>query len=109
MNAEYTGGVYPLTIEKSSGTSEEMVDISVVIPCLNEENSIGICVQKAQEALQAAGFYGEVIVADNGSADKSAEIAEKLGARIVVVKERGYGRALQAGIRAAQGKFIIMG
>jgi len=84
-------------------------DVSVVIPCLNEANSIGICVGKAFEAFRAAGLRGEVVVADNGSTDGSVEIAEKLGARVVAVAQRGYGAALRAGIAAARGAFIIMG
>jgi glycosyltransferase involved in cell wall biosynthesis len=85
------------------------VDVSVVIPCLNEANSLGICVGKAIEAFRAAGLRGEVVVADNGSTDGSIEIAEKLGARVVAVQQRGYGAALRAGIAAARGAFIIMG
>jgi glycosyltransferase involved in cell wall biosynthesis len=84
-------------------------DVSVVIPCLNEANSIGICVEKALQAFRAAGLRGEVVVADNGSTDSSMEIAEKLGARVVRVTQRGYGAALRAGIAAARGAFIIMG
>jgi glycosyltransferase involved in cell wall biosynthesis len=84
-------------------------DVSVVIPCLNEANSIGICVEKAMQAFRAAGLRGEVVVADNGSTDGSIEIAEKLGARVVRVTQRGYGAALRAGIAAARGAFIIMG
>jgi len=83
--------------------------VSVVIPCLNEANSIGICVGKALEAFRAAALRGEVVVADNGSTDGSIEIAEKLGARVVPVARRGYGAALRAGIAAASGAFIIMG
>ena len=78
-------------------------DVSVVIPCLNEANSIGICVGKALEAFRAAGLRGEVVVADNGSTDGSVEIAQKLGARVVAVQRRGYGAALQAGIASLQG------
>jgi len=85
------------------------VEVSVVIPCLNEANSLAICVDKARSALRAAGFSGEVIVADNGSTDGSVQIAEEHGARVVRVMERGYGAALRAGITAARGPFIIMG
>jgi len=85
------------------------VEVSVVIPCLNEANSIGICVEKAQKAFADAGLRGEVVVADNGSTDGSIEIAEKRGARVIPVAQRGYGSALKAGIRAARGAFIIMG
>src|SRR5579864_4256918 len=85
------------------------VDVSVVIPCLNEANSLSFCVQKALKSFQTAGLRGEVIVADNGSTDGSIEIAEKLGARVVRVEQRGYGAALRAGIAASGGQFIIMG
>ena len=85
------------------------VEVSVVIPCLNEANSIGICVSKAMAAFRTAGLCGEVIVADNGSTDGSIEIAEKLGACVVRVEARGYGSALRAGIAAARGAFIVMG
>ena len=81
----------------------------MVIPCLNEAKSLGICVEKALTAFRAAGLRGEVVVADNGSTDGSVEIAEKLGARVVRVPQRGYGAALRAGIAASHGAFIIMG
>src|SRR6202048_3551410 len=84
-------------------------DVSVVIPCLDEANSIGICVGKAIEAFRAAGLRGEVVIADNGSTDGAIDIAAKLGARGVGVSQRGYGAALRAGIGAARGGFIIMG
>jgi len=85
------------------------VEISVVIPCLNEANSLAYCVDKAMKAFQAAGLSGEVVVADNGSTDGSIQIAEEHGARVIRVAERGYGAALRAGIAAARGPFIIMG
>ena len=85
------------------------VDVSVVIPCLNEANSLAICIEKAVNAFRNAGLCGEVVVADNGSTDGSAEIAERHGARVVHVAERGYGAALRAGIGASRGPFIIMG
>src|SRR5258708_20595575 len=88
---------------------QSAVEVAVVIPCLNESNSIGICVSKAMNAFHAAGLRGEVVVADNGSTDGSIEIAEKLGARVVRVQARGYGSALRAGITAAYGAFIVMG
>jgi glycosyltransferase involved in cell wall biosynthesis len=90
-------------------TGVQSANVSVVIPCLNEANSIGICVAKAIAAFQAAGLSGEVVVADNGSTDGSIAIAENLGARVVRVDQRGYGAALRAGIAAATGAFIIMG
>src|SRR5437870_9413320 len=85
------------------------VEVSVVIPCLNEANSLAYCVDKARKALQEAGVSGEVVVADNGSTDSSIEIAEEHGARVIRVEQRGYGAALRAGIAGARGPFIIMG
>ena len=85
------------------------VEVSVVIPCLNEANSLAYCVDKARKALQEAGLSGEVVVADNGSTDGSIEIAEEHGARVIRVTQRGYGAALRAGIAGARGPFIIMG
>jgi glycosyltransferase involved in cell wall biosynthesis len=85
------------------------VEVSVVIPCLNEANSLGFCIEKALAAFRSASLHGEVFVADNGSTDGSIHIAESLGARVVHVKERGYGAALKAGIAASRGKFVIMG
>ena len=89
--------------------SARPVEVSVVIPCLNEANSLAFCVDKALEAFRGAGLSGEVIVADNGSTDGSIEVAEKRGARVVQVSQRGYGSALRAGIGAARGEFIVMG
>src|SRR5712664_1365133 len=94
---------------RASVVPEGGVEVSVVIPCLNEANSIGICVAKAMEAFRATGLRGEVVVADNGSTDGSIEIAETFGARVIPVAQRGYGSALKTGIRAARGAFIIMG
>jgi glycosyltransferase involved in cell wall biosynthesis len=85
------------------------VEVSIVMPCLNEAESLGICIQKASDALQALGISGEVIIADNGSSDGSQAIARDLGARVVDVETRGYGSALLGGISAACGGFIIMG
>jgi len=85
------------------------VEVSVVIPCLNEANSLAYCVDKAVKAFQAAGLCGEVVVADNGSTDGSIQIAEEHGARVIHVEERGYGAALRAGIADARGPFIVMG
>jgi Glycosyl transferase family 2 len=83
-------------------------ELSVVIPCLNEAETLAVCIQKAQKALREGGIDGEVIVADNGSTDGSTEIALENGARLVPVPVRGYGAALQAGFRAAHGRFLIM-
>ena len=85
------------------------IEVSVVMPCLNEALTVGRCVAKAVAALQKMGVRGEVLVADNGSSDGSPGIAKKHGAWVVHVEQRGYGSALQAGIAAARGRFIIMG
>src|SRR5437879_6271490 len=85
------------------------VEVSVVIPCLNEANSLAYCVDKAMKAFREAGLSGEVVVADNGSTDGSIQIAEERGARVIRVAERGYGAALRAGIAGARGPFIVMG
>ncbi|MDA9777652.1 glycosyltransferase family 2 protein [Rubripirellula sp.] len=79
------------------------------MPCLDEEDTIGICIEKAKRAMRDAGINGEVIVADNGSQDQSIEIAKSLGAKIIGVQDRGYGAALMGGIQEASGKFLIMG
>jgi glycosyltransferase involved in cell wall biosynthesis len=83
--------------------------LSVVIPCLNEADTIGTCVEKAQRALREGGIVGEVVVADNGSTDGSQDIARTNGARVLIVAPKGYGNALMGGIAAARGRFIIMG
>lgn len=88
---------------------EAEVEVSVVIPCLNEAVSIGTCVAKARRCLEDLGLRAEVVVADNGSTDGSVEIARRSGAEVVRVDERGYGSALMGGIAAARGQFIVMG
>jgi len=85
------------------------VELSVVMPCLNEADTVGACIEKAMQALREYNIAGEVIVADNGSTDGSQAIAGERGARVVSVTARGYGRALMGGINAARGQFIIMG
>jgi hypothetical protein len=92
-----------------SAATSRPVNVSVVIPCLNEANSLAYCVDKAMDAFRKAGLSGEVVVADNGSTDGSVQVAEEHGARVLRVSERGYGAALRAGIAAARGPFIIMG
>jgi glycosyltransferase involved in cell wall biosynthesis len=87
----------------------ETIEVSVVMPCLNEAETLEACIRKAQRALLEANIAGEIIVADNGSSDGSIEIAQRLGAQVVKVQDKGYGNALMSGIAAARGKFIVMG
>lgn len=84
-------------------------EVSIVMPCLNEAETVVTCVRKAREALAQHGIEGEIIVADNGSTDGSQALAEAAGARIVHVKEPGYGAALMGGIAAARGRYVLMG
>ncbi|HEX6629614.1 MAG TPA: glycosyltransferase family 2 protein, partial [Gemmatimonadaceae bacterium] len=85
------------------------VELSVVMPCLNEVETLASCIDKARRALEKSGIIGEIIVADNGSTDGSRELAASLGARVVEVPLRGDGAALMGGIEAARGKYILMG
>ena len=87
----------------------DAVEVSVVLPCLNEEKTLAACIRQAQEAIKAAGLRGEVVVSDNGSTDRSVEIAESLGARVVHQSKKGYGNALMKGFEEARGKYLIMG
>ncbi|MFW5881430.1 MAG: glycosyltransferase family 2 protein [Roseicyclus sp.] len=86
-----------------------MTELTILMPCLNEAETIEACIRKARVYLARSGIDGEIVIADNGSTDGSQDIAEALGARVVPVPVRGYGAALGAGIRAARGRFIIMG
>src|SRR5580692_5630725 len=87
----------------------DIVEITIVMPCLNEADTVAACIRKAQMGLERAGIKGEILIADNGSTDGSIEIAEKLGARVVPVKLKGYGNALKGGIEAARANWVIMG
>jgi hypothetical protein len=82
--------------------------VSAIIPCLDEARTIGICIEKAQDAFRRRGIHGEVVVGDNGSTDGSIEIAESLGARVVHQPVRGYGAAISAAAAEAGGKYLIM-
>jgi glycosyltransferase involved in cell wall biosynthesis len=88
--------------------SEEQVVLSVVMPCLNEQQTVGACLRKAVATLRDKGIVGEVIVADNGSSDRSVDIARAEGARIVNVEEKAYGNALKGGVLAARGQYVLM-
>jgi hypothetical protein len=84
-------------------------ELTILMPCLNEAETLAACIGKAQGFLDRTGIAGEIVIADNGSADGSQQIAQDMGARVVAVAERGYGAALTGGIEAARGRFIIMG
>jgi glycosyltransferase involved in cell wall biosynthesis len=85
------------------------IEVSIVMPCLDEEESIRQCIRMAQEGLERAGARGEIVIADNGSTDGSQAIARGLGARVVDVPAKGYGAALMGGFEAARGRYVIMG
>lgn len=85
------------------------VELSIVMPCLNEAETIATCIEKAISCLQQHNIEGEIVIADNGSTDGSQAIAQKLGARVINVIDKGYGNALKGGIEAANGKYVIMG
>jgi hypothetical protein len=91
------------------GGPSEPVEVSVVIACLNEQETLANCIEKARRALREHNIAGEIVVADNNSTDSSRTIAERHGARVIIVKEPGYGSALMGGIAAACGRFIVMG
>lgn len=83
-------------------------ELTILMPCLNESETVACCVRKARSFLERTGIVGEVLVADNGSTDGSTELAREAGARVVPVASRGYGNALRGGIEAARGRFVIM-
>lgn len=84
------------------------IEVSVVIPCLNEERTLPLCIRAAQNAMSGASISGEVVVADNGSTDQSVSVAQQSGARVVHAARRGYGNAVISGMRASRGKYLVM-
>jgi len=102
----------PMTSQSKSPdglNGSEGLDVSVVMPCLNEERTVGVCIEKALSSIRLMGLQGEVVIADNGSTDRSVAIAEHGGARVVHQPIKGYGAALMAGIRASRGRVVVMG
>jgi len=95
--------------EQTNASGEYTLELSILMPCLNEAETLEICIQKAQKSLRELDIAGEVIIADNGSTDGSQDIATRMGARVVPVVTKGYGSALMGGIMAARGVYIIMG
>jgi glycosyltransferase involved in cell wall biosynthesis len=104
INAQLEDAASQMPVGEESG-----VELSIVMPCLNEAETLKTCIMKAQQALREHRIAGEVIVADNGSQDGSQAIAASMGVRIVHVQAKGYGNALMGGIAAARGKYVIMG
>jgi len=92
----------------SAGSPGDEIELSIVMPCLNEAETLETCIRKARAAIDEHHIAGEVVIADNGSTDGSQAIAHRLGARVVVVSDPGYGSALMGGIKAARGRYIIM-
>ena len=86
-----------------------MTELTVLMPCLNEERSLAFCIAEARAYIESRGIEAEILIADNGSTDRSREIAVQNGARVITVEERGYGAALLGGIREARGKYVVMG
>ena len=95
--------------EQIPASAKNFPEVSIIMPCLNEADTLAACIDNARRALKEHNIPGEIIVADNGSTDGSQAIAMKLGARLINVTEKGYGSALMGGIAAARGQFIIMG
>jgi glycosyltransferase involved in cell wall biosynthesis len=93
----------------STAGTGDAPELSVVMPCLNEEDTLATCLETARRALSANGIRGEIVVADNGSTDGSRGIAERFGVRVVEVAQRGYGAALMGGISASRGRYVVMG
>lgn len=89
--------------------TDEKNKITILMPCLNEEKTLRACIEKAKSFLDASGRPGEILIADNGSSDDSVRIAGSCGARVIHVREKGYGNALLGGIKAAGGDYVIMG
>jgi glycosyltransferase involved in cell wall biosynthesis len=98
-----------LALPERPTAAVDEVEVSVVMPCLNEERTVGTCVEKAVRTFRELGVRGEVVVVDNGSTDRSVEVAERAGARVVRHTLRGYGNALRKGFAEARGTYVVMG
>src|ERR1700736_2478856 len=97
-----------MSLHPESIAPHDRIRLTAVMPCLNEERTAGVCIRKAFKAFHTMGILGEVVVADNGSTDRSVDLALAVGARVVHVAKKGYGAALVAGIEAARGDYVIM-
>jgi glycosyltransferase involved in cell wall biosynthesis len=110
MDEESLAAPLPATRTLDGGARPgDEIELSILMPCLNEAQTLPNCIDKAKRFLSLHGIFGEILVADNGSTDGSRSLAIGLGARVITVTERGYGAALRAGIVGAKGRFVIMG
>ncbi len=98
---------HPIVVPLDQG--DDRIEVSIVMPCLNEADTLETCIRKAQRALSENSIAGEVVISDNGSTDGSQAIAARLGVRVVHASSKGYGYALMTGIASARGKYVIMG
>jgi len=98
-----------MSLDQAATGDSSPLELTIVMPCLNEAQTLAACIRKAQQAMAEHHVAGEVVIGDNGSTDGSQEIARQLGARVVDVPVRGYGAALMGAIAAARGQYIIMG
>ena len=103
------GRPMPSVQDRPRGAGSIPCELTILMPCLNESDTVAICVRKAMTYIESRNIAGEVLIADNGSTDGSQAMAESQGARVIPVSKRGYGNALRSGIAAAQGKYVIMG
>jgi glycosyltransferase involved in cell wall biosynthesis len=108
-DAHIVYGSADLETAQTVASDKDLPEVSIIMPCLNEADTLAACISKASRALKEHKIAGEIIVADNGSTDGSQAIANRLGARLVEIRDRGYGNALMAGIAVARAKFIVMG
>lgn len=106
MNAELSSERYPTTVSQNADSA---LEVSIVMPCLNEAETVATCIRKARQSLEDLGIQGEIVIADNGSTDGSQSIARELGARVIDVETKGYGSAIRGGIAAARGIYIVVG
>ena len=107
MQAQIRSEVEPAAVWSANDRSD--LELSIVMPCLNEAETLGSCIAKGRRSLETLGVAGEIIVADNGSTDGSQVLAAEAGARVISVQAKGYGSAIRGGIAAARGKYIIVG
>jgi glycosyltransferase involved in cell wall biosynthesis len=105
----YTADQHIATTASGDQDNSPSLEVTILMPCLNEAETIESCIIEAHQALRACGVSGEVLIADNGSTDDSRELATRAGARVVEVKEKGYGSALIGGIKSARGEYVLMG